>query len=431
MISIKNKVRIIDAAPGSGKTTWLLNSIKSGDFENPLVVVVPYITEINRIQAKIPDFKTPEAYSEGNMSDSFTELLACGEPRIVITHELLKRIQPEALDYIELYNYDCVIDEAIDAIDTIKVRKGSFYDLLVETGAVSIDPESNQVTWNELFDKDYESSFNELRSACRTGQVFLLSDSRASSKQSLLFWEYPRGMFERFNQMLVMTYLFEGTLMKPYFKINDIPYEVLDNAKLGLMDEQEAIAKLKARIKISYHGKNNNVGQAKDYVRNPLTDSTLSSSWFRAKKNWALHQNIAKSFYNVARKDWELSKDETVLVTYEHARESCTHKDYKPEHIACNLRATNDYAHIRGIGYLINRYVDPTILAHIRERGAKFNSDWYSLSEMIQTLFRGCIRNPEGGDMHVFVPSIRMRTLLENWLNGDYIRKPIIESVAA
>ena len=47
------------------------------------------------------------------------------------------------------------------------------------------------------------------------------------------------------------------------------------------------------------------------------------------------------------------------------------------------------------------------------------DDDMYSLSTMIQWIWRSRIR--DGGEINVYVPSLRMRTLFENWLDNKYV----------
>ena len=47
--------------------------------------------------------------------------------------------------------------------------------------------------------------------------------------------------------------------------------------------------------------------------------------------------------------------------------------------------------------------------------GVEVQEDVYALSEMIQWIWRSAIR--DGEEIWVYIPSNRMRALLENWLN--------------
>lgn len=68
--------------------------------------------------------------------------------------------------------------------------------------------------------------------------------------------------------------------------------------------------------------------------------------------------------------------------------------------------------------YLLDKRVDPRLSNHLAARGVKVDRDIYSLSEMIQWLWRGCIR--KGEPMNIYIPNLRMRQLLIDWLNGAY-----------
>ena len=49
------------------------------------------------------------------------------------------------------------------------------------------------------------------------------------------------------------------------------------------------------------------------------------------------------------------------------------------------------------------------------------DEDLFALSEMLQFIWRSAIR--EGKDIHLYIPSSRMRGLLETWLDkmhGEY-----------
>ena len=82
--------------------------------------------------------------------------------------------------------------------------------------------------------------------------------------------------------------------------------------------------------------------------------------------------------------------------------------------LASNTRATNDYADKTAILYLLNKNIDTDIKRYIENRGGKVDADAYALGEMLQFLWRGCIR--KGEPMTVYLPSKRMRRLLMDWL---------------
>lgn len=83
--------------------------------------------------------------------------------------------------------------------------------------------------------------------------------------------------------------------------------------------------------------------------------------------------------------------------------------------LACNARATNKYAGCYNLAYCVNIYLHPAISQFFYQKGIKVDEDLYGLSEMIQWIWRSRIRN--GEKINIYVPSIRMRTLLKSWLD--------------
>ena len=55
------------------------------------------------------------------------------------------------------------------------------------------------------------------------------------------------------------------------------------------------------------------------------------------------------------------------------------------------------------------------MVGFLKARGVIVNQEGYALSEMIQWIWRSAIRN-ETDEIIVYVPSARMRTLLQAWL---------------
>ena len=87
--------------------------------------------------------------------------------------------------------------------------------------------------------------------------------------------------------------------------------------------------------------------------------------------------------------------------------------------LAHTARGINNFSHKRFMAYTSNTFMDRQIRNFLSYHDVQIDEDSYALNRMIQWLWRGCIRNNE--EMHVFIPSKRMRQLLIDWLDG----KPI------
>jgi len=66
--------------------------------------------------------------------------------------------------------------------------------------------------------------------------------------------------------------------------------------------------------------------------------------------------------------------------------------------------------------YAVNIFKNPVEVNYLKDNGIEVDEDTYALSEMIQFIWRGCIR--QGKPMKVLILSQRMKRLLEEWLNA-------------
>ena len=92
-------------------------------------------------------------------------------------------------------------------------------------------------------------------------------------------------------------------------------------------------------------------------------------------------------------------------------------RSYRTAFISCNLRATNQYKDRDTVAYLINKHSDPIIIKFLNSKGATINEDIYSLSELIQFVWRSAIRDNK--PINLYIPSERMRNIFKAWLNNE------------
>ena len=88
---------------------------------------------------------------------------------------------------------------------------------------------------------------------------------------------------------------------------------------------------------------------------------------------------------------------------------------YKKGFVDCTSRATNQYRHKTHLAYCINSFIDPFIQNYFLKHDIYIDEDLYALSNLLQWIFRSAIR--DGEKIFIYIPSKRMRTLLQNWLN--------------
>ena len=83
--------------------------------------------------------------------------------------------------------------------------------------------------------------------------------------------------------------------------------------------------------------------------------------------------------------------------------------------VAKVTRRTNDYAHCSHLIYLYDQHVNPYVARWLEENSRAFD-DAYALTELIQWVWRSRVRR--GQPITLYLPSPRMRQLMEEWLSS-------------
>jgi hypothetical protein len=83
--------------------------------------------------------------------------------------------------------------------------------------------------------------------------------------------------------------------------------------------------------------------------------------------------------------------------------------------VAMNYRATNKFKTKTALAYMLNRYINPFFISFFSKKNIELNQDGFALSELIQWIWRSAIRDYK--PIVLYIPSQRMRTLLEDFLN--------------
>ena len=401
---------------GSGKTSWSIQHINESPFENVLYIT-PFLNEVERIiENTNRDFKQP-SYKGGTKLQNLNELLAC-QYDIASTHELFKKLTDESREYIQNGHYTLILDEVLSAIDPYDDIKKDDMKLLQDSGCITID-EDGFVIWNQ--DKaDYDTQYNRIKILAENKSLLYVN-------QKLLLWRYPPEIFTLFDNVYILTYLFDASILKNYFDLYHIQYMkksiVHENDKYVLSDFYIPDTKKYSPLIDIYNGKmNTNIAQKQN---------GLSSTWFKiqSKSNnkiiQQLKSNLKNYFLNIlkAKSDtimWTSFKDYQLKLrgkgyAKEFKTEQLKEVDKAYGFLACNARATNKYAECYNLAYCVNIYLHPAISQFFYQKGIKVDEDLYGLSEMIQWIWRSRIRN--GEKINIYIPSVRMRTLLKSWLD--------------
>lgn len=393
---------------GSGKTSWSIQHINRNIFDN-FLYITPFLDEVNRIiKNSSRDFKQPINKGNGKL-DSINELLAC-QSDIASTHELFKHLDEESRENIKEGHYTLILDEVLNVIEPYDNIRNDDMKLLKESGCVTVD-DDGFVIWNKE-KMDYDTKYNEIK---------ILADNRSLIyiNQKLLLWRYPPEIFTLFDKIYILTYLFESSILKNYFDLYQIEYEQKSiseqDGEYHIIDffvPDTSIYIEKINI---YNGKlNENIYQK---------INGLSVTWFRAKINQDNIKQIKRNLYNYFSNILSVKAETIMWTTFKDYRNRLKGKGYSNQFVSYNCRSTNDYDDRFNLAYCVNVYLHPGITQFFKQRRINIDEDLYGLSEMIQWIWRSRIR--KGENINIYIPSMRMRNLLNAWMkmNLEYQRR--------
>lgn len=418
LLNLYSDIKIVDSIMGSGKTHAAINYINHSVGER-FIVITPYLSEVERYKecCKKRDFVEPTIKNKyGTKIEGFKKLLN-QRRNIVTTHSLFQNFTDEIIDICRANNYTLIMDESIEVISEHYITPSDI--TVLKKYYVNIDENTNMLKWKEE-KSDYFGVFSKEKKLCSLNSLFYYNEY----KTLCLF---PSKVFDAFRKIFILTFMFDCQFQKYYFDFLNIPYtyitvkgDSLNNYSFSQEESTNAFIKehnYKNLIHIINHEKLNSIGDR---------ETGLSKMWFKRNENNSSAMRILKNnisnYYKNIRKTKTSNNIWTTFKDYETLLKG---KGYAKGYAPLNARATNDFQDRTSIAYIANRYVNPNIKNFFSQQGITIDEDKYALSEMLQFIWRSAIRN--GEEVWVYVPSIRMRRLLEEWVNNG--EKPENSSV--
>ncbi|WP_411953229.1 DEAD/DEAH box helicase family protein [Alkalibacillus sp. S2W] len=408
-------ITVIDSIMGSGKTSYAIQRMNDSLPLEKFIYITPYLEQVERIKKYVPNrtFYDPTTNNEeGSKLRSLKQLIIRGEC-IVSTHELFKMADEELLELLDGANYTLILDEVMDVVQPADVSKRDI-KLLLESNKITV--QENRVVWN---DDEYSVNdrFYDIKMLADNGNLFY-------HRGQFLVWAFPAEVFKAFDEVMVLTYLFHAQLQRYYFDLFNFNYSY--NA-VELIDQ--GIYEL-----VEYDKTNEGRQALYDLINvhdGPLNDddrlNAYSSTYLRnmdAERAEQVQKNIFNFFRSYSKEDGKKPTNKEIMWTTlkgpnDSVKKSLSGKGYTKRFAPLNIRATNDYRNARAVAYVYNRYMNPIERTFFEDNGVKVDEDLLAVSDLLQYIFRSRIReeNPESIDL--YLPSKRMRTLLEKWANYE------------
>ena len=403
-------IKIVDDIMGSGKSTWAINHINQNP-DKKFLCIVPLLSECERFKEKTDiDIIDPEKW--GSKWKNFRWLVE-NDKNIVTTHSLIKMMDLDMLELLKSKNYVLMIDECLDVLDTYKISKDDL-KIIFNEKLVSLD-EDGFLVWNEER-KPYKGVYGDIKRLCGFKSLMGFKKENSDELARIIMWNFPVDFFKCFDESYIFTYLWEGSIQKSYFDIHGIKYEkymldydrqLIPHCKEIEYEKRKNIVDL---INI-YDGKFNKIGM-KIGKSNPL-----SKSWYedKRKKNRSIFSQLKNNTENYFR---TVTKTKSIDNMYTVFKPYCKYvkgEGYTKGFVSCNARGTNEFKNKKSLAYLINFFMSPDIKQFVEHYHIEFDDNLFSLSALLQWIWRSQIR--DGKSIDLYIPSERMRELLKIWIN--------------
>lgn len=394
------QVTVIDSIMGSGKTSWAIQHINEAPANERFIYITPYLDEISRIKGAVTSRRFIEPNNRNHARKKMHSLkasIAAGDD-IAATHSLFQTADEELTELLTGAGYTLILDEVMDVIEAVDISRADIQTLLKSERIKVVD---NRVIWAD--EGITETRFNDIKYLAKAGNLFCHRDN-------FFIWTFPPAIFNAFNRVIVMTYLFDGQLQRYYYDLHGISYEyrsvrTAEGGRYALADycrENERREDIIHLIDI-YEGPMNAVGDMTHAF------SSRRFSFYEPDVFVQIKRNLNNFFRNICG----AASHEILWTTKKDYRSRLSGKGYTKSFLHCNARATNEYADRWALAYVFNRYMHPYESAFFQDRGIPINQDLLAVSDLLQWVWRSRIR--KGEPIRLYIPSSRMRSLLIAW----------------
>lgn len=399
-------IYVIDEMMGRGKTFAAINYVNRSTGTTPFLFVVSSLDEVDRICAACAE-KEFVAPSELTKKLKNIKTMIQDGDNIATTYALFRMLGSVELEMLWDNQYTLILDGVTDIASQIDITTS---DIELVTSEFAHIGEDKRLVWD---DQEYYGLLADYKRLINAGEVYAYSDS---------YWVHllPKNTFSSFKDIFILTYMFNKQPISSYFDLYNIEYhQLFVNGRTPetycFSESSEIIAGIdyRSKILIEQNIKLNSIGE---------DNYALSKQWYLKhtyKPEMTVLRNSTLNFFrNYAKTPssknmWAtFNKDSVYKIDW---FKLLSGGGYSRGAVACNMKNTNNYRNKTSLAYLTNRFPVTSVYNFLSARGIQINREDYALCEITQWVWRSAIR--DGADIHLYIPSRRMRTLLEQWLD--------------
>lgn len=392
-----NNITVIDARMGRGKSSAAVAYMNEHKDSKRFLYITPYLTEVDRICERC-DFDQPDGDKMSKTSE--LKMYLRRNKNVAATHSLFYLMDEEILTMIREKKYSLIVDESIEVISKVTVTTKDFQ---IITEQMTQEDEFGQLRW---IDDDYTGKFSGYKDMADSGSLFHLDSALVSILNPELLLA--------FDEVFMLTYLFEGQYQKAYLDYFGFEYRICgvihdeNGYRFSDAPDDPPPVDYSELIHIVESRQMNEIGDDR---------TALSKAWYdrRGYANEEIKELRGRmdTFFRKmtnggsSTRLWTCFKDDADKLIPSNGR-------YRKNFLQISARATNQYRGRTNLAYMANRFADPNITKFFAKRGITVDAGEFALSEMLQWIWRSAIRDDE--PINLYIPSKRMRTLLTDWI---------------
>ncbi|WP_163559641.1 hypothetical protein [Halomonas sp. NO4] len=417
------KIECLSVIPGYGKSSKCiieLNNSSPNDFN---MVFVPLLSEIKeRYLKECPNANLVEPLDDNKTKfDSLKEVLK-EECNVITTHKMYERIDAEV---VGLINKKCrfkgkktlYIDETMDVVSPSTIINNDDMKLFEELGLISINEDTGKVSALKEFPSRYKNTFNVIEN----GLVYFL-DGR------YVVFEIGIDFLQCFDRVVILTHRFKTSIMYHYIKTEGRGIHFLDVDKGRVRKLKEDARKrivivddINIDSKMSHSGFDSDPEMMKRELNRVIKEAMDKTGVSLEDTRYTFFKSFGGMDAKAVNR-WV----KTLKIGKGEQNEDGSPKAF----LAHSAKATNDHSNCKLMVWCLDKHINPGIPQYFSERGQKINRREWSLSQLIQWVWRSNIRvtevEKEGGELvpneetvYIVIPHAKSRREFIKWLNSD------------
>ncbi|MGD9576773.1 MAG: hypothetical protein AB7Y74_00825 [Syntrophorhabdus sp.] len=438
-------VTIIDAVMGTGKSTAMFTRLNT-ELSQKFIILTLLRIEVKRYNEEIssafsgkrPDVEALEEQTSISMKQRFLDAVRAGKT-VITTHALFADLNEWDLAGLTNINeYSLIIDETITLVDPKGLLDGDLQDLV---DLSCVEPVNYQnikgleyykllPKGKEIIDRKKGALYNILNSV--SGQHVYKVD-----KANVLFI-VPPEMLTAFKDVTIMTYMFLESETHAWLELFRLKYQHFNLVRTGRASHDQIKHngtyngnQFKNHLTI-YDHEINEIGLMKLRRKGatPLTMRWYNRKSTTQKEDIAKLSNNLRTFFRHIKINYAADKSDMMWTCPSDFKDKLRHSEFddkvedsdghRKNWVPFNQKATNKFKNRHYLAYPMNVYPRQDVVEFFKMHKVPFSRDRFGLSTLLQWVWRSAIR--EEGNVILYLPSPRMRALLEDWLMSPLLK---------